>query len=254
VIPLTEDIILLPNSLDHVLEIWKVSESPELTSSKPLCSLALPPLADHWTIGYMSCRGEPNPVSLENSGLMSSRPFHSRAETAIMLFNFIMTSPWSQSRIILVTHRHSILNLIPESPREVEDAPKILWEDWGPEFSRIIPLSVNSRVRITSSSGQRLVTCTPDDDWLGSTTTIWDFNPWSVRKDPSSSVTMGVSVGEDAGFRDDTTTRLPYHSKVLDKVKNIMTVMMDEERILGTEVSILNSLTARNSDNFCHSV
>ena len=74
----------MPNGQTNALEIWDILSTSR--SPRPDCILQLPELAEGNSLGYITCRGEPNPIG-SGSKRQSDSPFYQSSDDAIILFH-----------------------------------------------------------------------------------------------------------------------------------------------------------------------
>jgi hypothetical protein len=140
---LTEHLILLPNTQKNSLDIFRIPStfSSASTSTTPLLSLLLPALANVRTLGGISCRAEPNPISRsslksyfekkqrtggeEDDPFKPTRGFLADAEEAICIFTIrilgVQLGHFQFRHIFnFIVHRHALVNIVEEFEREQE--------------------------------------------------------------------------------------------------------------------------------------
>jgi hypothetical protein len=240
-------------------------------------SLSLPKLKSEATIHAISCRAEPNPMGSgaerEDRDLLPihSRPFHSSASEAIILFNIYAQHQtlWTFS---LVIHRKSLLALLPPlqdsnyalsveasggqvtpHPGEMQDESfsgsedesgvrhlePIPWAEWGPSISRWIKAQDHTARWITSSTGQRLVLI-DDPTWrVEQPIIVFDFNP--RHRCPHSNTSHELlCANEDGPFEEDVYSELPFGWTISEESYDFDAVLMDDERVIGMRVRNVN--------------
>jgi hypothetical protein len=235
----------------------------------PLCTLNLPPHAEHASIIGLTCSAEPNPTGSGSSPLLvpapSSRPFRDTAADAVVLFNLLIkdmnphAAHFSREtrRFTFIVHRRALVAHIPRAQlasapfRSVPGAvPTVVpWDAWGVRVTRWFE-SGPASIRWITTAGQRAVTM---EDFTPSPIIVRDFNPHAVRaalaRKNSRVLPNGnrqvVKIEEDvipAGsiFREDVRSALPYIETVTQTRYGYGGVLIDEERILGLEVRSLS--------------
>jgi hypothetical protein len=270
---LTEDTLVIPNLLQNTLEIVRIvidgREDDDVPRLVPLCTLGLPPLAEHASIVRLGCRAEPNPTG---SGPLltpppSSRPFRDKAAEAIVLFNLLIEEEdppegqfFPETRpFTFIVHRRALIAQIP--PAHLACAPfryapgeptLVPWSAWGVPVTRWFESDPASIRWITTTAGQRAVTM---EDNKPTPIIVRDFNPHAVRTAVQGRLReydrrgtqlqngnrQVLKVAEDvihAGtvFREDVRSALPYIETVTQVRYGYEGVLIDEERILGLEV------------------
>jgi hypothetical protein len=125
---LTEDTLVIPNLLQSHLEIVRIvvdrREDDGVPCLVPLCTLGLPPLAEHASIVRRGCCAEPNPTRSGTPLIPppSSRPFRDKAADAIVLFNLLIEEadppeghffPETRPFTFIVHHRALIAQIPP---------------------------------------------------------------------------------------------------------------------------------------------
>ena len=274
---LTEDTLVIPNLIQNTLELVRIVvdggdyDVPRLVT---LCTLGLPPLAEHASIVSLSCRAEPNPTGSGPPLIPppSTRPFRNKAVDAIFVFN-LQIEEVDPSRgsfpetctFTFVVHRRALIAQIPPTQRACapfssvpEAAPTLVqWHAWGVSLTRWFESDPVVRW-ITTNAGQRAVVI---EDRNPTSIIVRDFNPHAVRaalarEDAQEICDRGgvqrlpngnwqvLQVAVDvirAGtvFREDVRSALPYIETVTQKEFGYEGVMIDEERILGLEVRSL---------------
>ena len=171
-----------------------------------------------------------------------------------------------------VVHRRSLIALLPLEAREAPrfhaawpqaDGITVLpleWEKWGPRVTRWFACDEEPMRWITMTNGQRYVTTT--DEQRGPLT-LRDFNPYHVRRHqmraadgdrdaeekmvlPNGNivrlVTQKTVLQRGDLFEADVESELPYCETVTRKEYGYDGVMIDEERIIGLYVRLLNLL------------
>ncbi|KAF8880303.1 hypothetical protein BD779DRAFT_1549510, partial [Infundibulicybe gibba] len=246
---LTEDILLVPNTVEEVFEFWRISSSLEDRVSL-INIIALPTLIYGMLIFGIGCRGEPTPPGLRSS-LNFDRPFRTSSQQAIIIFHMYIHSflvPDSRFNLTLVVHRHSLVDLINKHPpllsSEGHIQQPVPWESWGPSLARWFVSNETSTRWITRSAGQRFASISSTAARHPCPITIYDFNPHNVAKmksylehnpNPNMFYVDGEEELEDEGgiFKDPVRSALPYCGTRSEGTHEYNAVLMDEERLLG---------------------
>jgi hypothetical protein len=254
-----------------------VIKSDDIPFLVPLCVLNLPPLTHSASIIRFNCRAEPNPTGSGPLAIPapSSRPFHDKAEDAIILFTILiediqMHLGQFRSRMrpfSFIVHRRALLDHVPSADRACapfcstpEPAPEtvqVSWEAWGASATRWFEGDPASMRYITTTAGQRAVTM---KDAASTPIIVRDFNPYAVcsararaaagghlqqgcdwSEDLPNGNMMGLKVDDSvlaAGsvFKHDVRSSLPYVEIVTREEYRYEGVLIDEERILGLKV------------------
>jgi hypothetical protein len=265
---ISPDTLVIPNLIQNTLEITKiVIDNDDTPHFVLLCVLHLPPLIENSSLSRIRCRANPN---LTGSGRLaiqarSDRPFHDKAEDAIVLFNMSYNRFGTETDLLtLIVHRRALLSHIPAAYRACapfcstpESKPalvKVPWSVWGPPATRFFV--GNGMHHLASTAGQRAVTLR---DRPPTPIIVRDFNPYAVRAARALASASGQSQQgnwskqlpngnrmslevEDSGvsagsiFTDDVWSSLPYVEIVTQCEYPYDGVMMDDERILGFQV------------------
>ncbi|KAN0135799.1 CNH domain containing protein [Lactarius tabidus] len=271
---LTEDTLVIPDPLQNNLEIVRIvvdESDDDIPRLVPLCTLNLPPLAEHASIIALGCCARPNPTGSGSGPLLvpapSSRPFRDTAADAIVHFQLVIkdmnphAAHFSREtrRFTFIVHRRALVAHIPRAHlacapfRSVPGAaPTVVpWDAWGVPVTRWFDSDPASMRSITDVAGQRAATMedTMEDD-TPTPIIVRDFNPHAVRaalaREKSRVLPNGnrqaVKMEEDvipAGsmFREDVRSALPYIETVTQTRYGYEGVLIDEERILGLETS-----------------
>jgi len=262
---------VIPNLIDNALELAKIvidnDDKPRLVL---LCVLHLPPLIQNTSLSYICCHAEPKPTS---SGRLvvpsrSDRPFHDKAEDAIVIFHtaynhsFRMQMDW----LTLIVHRRALLAHIPAAHRACapfcstpEPTPALVevpWSVWGPPATRLFMWNPTPMCYIETTAGQRAITL---EDRMPTPIIVRDFNPYAVRAARALASASGQSsqgnwskqlpngnrmflkvedsvLAAGSIFKEDVCSSLPYVEVVTQDEYQYDGVMMDDERILGFRV------------------
>ena len=268
---LSQDTLVIPNLIQNTFEIAKVvmddDDTPHLIL---LCVLHLPPLIENISLDRICCRAEPKPTG---SGChviasRSDRPFHDKAEDAIIIFNMLYRHFWTRvDWFTLIVHRRALLTHISAAHRTCapfcstpEPTPAVVevpWSVWGPPATRLF---VGNRVAspnyIETTAGQRAVML---EGRILTPIILRDFNPyavraaralasasrqsqqgnWSTQLPNGNRMTLKVEdsvLTAGSIFKEDVWSSLPYVEIVTRGEYQYDVVMMDDERILGFQV------------------
>jgi hypothetical protein len=275
---LTEDTLIIPDPCENNLEIVRIvvdESDDDIPRLVPLCTLNLPPLAEHASIIALGCRARPNPTGSGSGPLLvpapSSRPFRDTAADAIVQFKLVIEGikpieviksyaeyvyPEAR-RFTFIVHRRALVAHISRAQlacapfRSVPGAaPTVVpWDAWGVPVTRWFESGLASMRCTMTAAGQRAVTM---EGHTPSPIIVRDFNPHAVRaalaRGKSRVLPNGnrqaVKIEEDvilAGsmFREDVRSALPYIETVTQTRYGYDKVLIDEERILGCEVRSL---------------
>ena len=270
---LSQDTLVVPNLKQHTFEIAKiVIDNDDTPHFVLLCVLHLFPLSDA-SLSNFYCYAKPNPTG---SGPLvvssrSDRPFHDKAEDAIVIF-YLYYAYFDQHQIemdwlTLIVHRHALLTHIPAAHRAcapfcstTEPAPALVevpWSIWGPSATRLFMGIPTEMPWAETTSGQRAVLL---QYRMPTPIIVQDFNPYAVRAARALASASGQSQQGDWStelpdgttmslrvegrvftakhpiFKEDVWSSLPYVEFVTGDRYPYTGVMMDEERILGFQV------------------
>ena len=262
---------MIPNLIQNTFEIVKiVIDDDDTPHFVLLCALHLPPPIKNASLFHSYCRAEPNPPG---SGPLvissrSDRPFHDKAEDAIIIFNlsydhfFRTQSDW----LTFIVHRRAFLAHIPVAHRACapfcstpEPAPALVevpWSSWGPPATRLFVGNPSRMHYIETTAGQRAVML---EDRMPTPIIVRDFNPYAVRAARALASASGQSqqgnwskqlpngnrmslkvegsvLAAGSIFEEDVWSSLPYVEIVTQGEYRYGGVMMDDERILGFQV------------------
>lgn len=266
---LSQDTLVIPNLIQNALEVVKiVIDSDDTPRFVPLCVLLFPPLVEHNSLRFFYCRAEPKPTGPGSVAIPSpsNRPFHDKAEDAIVVFNMGYDFSWARRDwLILIVHRRALLAHIPAAhracapfsptPEPTHAVVEVPWSVWGPPATRLFagdPMTIHC---VETTAGQRAVMI---EDRMPTPIIVRDFNPYAVRAaralasasqqsqgDWSKQLPNGnkMTLREDdsvliAGsiFKEDMRSSLPYIEIVTQDVYDYDGVMIDDQRILGFKV------------------
>ncbi|KAJ7875446.1 hypothetical protein B0H13DRAFT_1009175 [Mycena leptocephala] len=231
---LTDEILVIPNSLDATLDLLHIPAEEKLPQS--LHSFRLPTLKRFASINVVRCRGEPNPrVSIRRP---SRAAFLPRPLDSLLLFSPIIGSPSGTSDHMFVVHRARLAAAINLRPDDID----IPWEAWGPQCTRWIDADEFSIRYITATAGQRMVAIAHDAPGFPSPINLLDFNETNVRaqraRGPVDGPRATVRVVEASTisfepFAHPITSLLPY-VEILSKANfNYGAVLINDENIIG---------------------
>jgi len=262
---------MVPSLVHNTLEVVKiVIDSDDTPRLVPLCVLHLPPLTLGASLHNLYSRSEPNPTG-SGSDTMSSpsgRPFHDKAEDAIIIFDIAYRHFSGSDWLTFIVHRRALLAHIPAvyrtsvpfcSAPDLMPAPvQVSWPTWGPPVTRWFKGEHTSTGWITRAAGQRTVTL---GESIPTPIKVRDFNPYAVRaacalaaasvsgqlkqgnwsKQLPNGNQMTLHVEEsmltaDYIFKEDVRSSLPYVEVVTQNEYHYMGVMVDDQRILGLKV------------------
>ena len=268
---LSQDTLVIPNLIHNTFEITKiVIDNDDTPHLEIVCVLHLPPLAQSTSLSHICCRSEPKPTGSERLVIpsRSGRPFHDKAEDAIVIFNmsynhfFRTHMDW----FTLTVHRRALLSHIPAAYRACppfgstpEPTPALVevpWSIWGPPATRLFMGNPTTMDYTETTAGQRAVML---EGYMPTPVVARDFNPYAVRAARSLASASGQSQQGDwstllpngnrmslkvedsvltAGsiFEEDVWSSLPYVETVTEGRYQYDGVLMDDERILCFQV------------------
>jgi hypothetical protein len=272
---LSQDTLVIPNLIQHTLEIVKIVVDNRDDDDAPhfvlLCVLHLPPFIQNTSLFQIYSRAEPNPTG---SGPLvvssrSDRPFHDKADDAIVILNlsYHHSSGTQLDWLTLIVHRSALLTHIPTAHRACapfcstpEPAPALVevpWSIWGPPATRLFVGNPTRMHWIETTAGQRVAIL---EDRMPTPIIVRDFNPYAVRaaralasasgqsqqgnwsKQLPNGNTMSLKVEGSVfpagfSFEEDVWSSLPYVEVVTQgEYQYHDGGLMDEERILGFHV------------------
>jgi hypothetical protein len=259
---------VIPNLIQNTLEITKIVFGDDDTPYFVLlCVLCLPPLVQNASLSRVCCRAKPKPTG---SGRLvipsrSDRPFHDKAEDAIVIFDMSYNLLGTRTDLLtLIVHRRALLAHIPATykarapscftPNPTPALVEVPWSVWGPPATRLF--MGNGMHHIATTAGQRVVML---EGRMPTPIIVRDFNPYAVRAARALASASGRSqqenwtkqllnknrmslAVEDSGvaassiFTEDVWSSLPYVEIVTRCEYQYDGVMMDDERILGFQV------------------
>ncbi|EKM77109.1 hypothetical protein AGABI1DRAFT_77888 [Agaricus bisporus var. burnettii JB137-S8] len=260
----TQDVFMTPNSNNATFEYWRVPKEQSDAPTRPFFILALPELCPEDNVGIdtIECRAEPNPTS---SFRHSPKPFHPDPYHAIAIFNISIRS--REFRIIhniphpiqlarqffLFVHRSSLAECLDRFDNYIsyhDDPSPVPYDDWGQDICRWIPADGYSSQWITKTSGQKCVLF-PEMGHFGlnassESITMLDFNQtevarvladWVDESDEKIIINEGQKL-DDYGqcFLNDVYGQLRFKKCETAPSFIYSGVMMDEQRVIGTQV------------------
>ena len=267
---------MVPSLIHNTLEVVKiVIDSDDTPRLVPLCVLHLPPLTLGASLDNLYSRTEPNPTGSGSDAMPSpsDRPFHDKAEDAIIIFDISYRHIAGSDWITFIVHRRALLAHIPAVHRrsvpfcstpELMPAPvQVPWPTWGPHATRWFKGEHTSTGWITRTAGQRAVTL---EESTPTPIKVRDFNTYAVRaafalaeasvsgqskqgnrsKQLPNGNQMTLNIEHSvltAGFifKEDVRSSLPYVEIVTQDEYWYVGVMIDDQRILGLKVRFESS-------------
>ena len=267
---------MIPNLIQNTFEITKIvidnDDSPHFVL---LCVLHLPPLVQNASLSHFYCRAEPNPTGSGPPVIpsRSDRPFHDKAEDAIVIFNISYSDSFRTRMdwLTVIVHRRALLAHIPAAHRACapfcstpEPTPALVevpWSVWGPPATRSFVGNPTPMHYIETTAGQRVVML---ECRVPTPIIVRDFNPYAVRtaralasadgqpqqgnwsKQLPNGNRMSLKVEDSvltapSIFKEDVWSSLPYVEVVTQDEYQYDGVMMDDERILGFQVRFESS-------------
>ncbi|KAF8173963.1 hypothetical protein K438DRAFT_1610310 [Mycena galopus ATCC 62051] len=233
---LAEDIIILPNSFDNSLDVFRI---PEDDSPPFLQSFRLP--SPGGLIFSFQCRGFPNPrAALRQT---SHATFLSRPSDSLLLFSFQMRNRAGVTDHMFVVNRShfsAATNLYKDNGNPVE------WEKWGPPCTRWLDAEEFSTRYITATAGYRMVTISHGAPEHPAPIRILNFNPTDVEAQrtrgnidgPHARVRVVEPSSQDIEpFMDPIASDLPYVEIVSKQLFDYDAVLLNDENIIGVRVS-----------------
>ncbi|KAF8151345.1 hypothetical protein B0H34DRAFT_126378 [Crassisporium funariophilum] len=223
---LREDFFINPDIGRETINIYHIPQSNSTTASirpvRVVLSLFLPEIAAGQHITYISCRSDPNPISLSTFPRFppytpSSRPIANDPAEAIIIF-MLHIQPAARSYVMIV-HRKALLEYALKALEEemqndifqdYDQISQVLsWLDWGPSVTRWFNADKFSTGLITATAGQRYVylvgrphilTEEQVGGWGGEGKIhILDFNPWHVKMAKARRMIEDGPRGKDTG-------------------------------------------------------
>ena len=267
---------MVPSLIHNTLEVVKIAiDSDGTPRLVPLCVLHLPPLTIGASLHNLYSRAEPNPTGSGSDTMPSpsGRPFHDKAEDAIIIFDIAYRHFSGSDWLTFIVHRRALLAHIPAVHRTSAPfcpvpgpmpAPlQVPWPTWGPPATRWFKGEHTSTGWITRTAGQRAIAL---EKSIPTPIKMRDFNPYAVRaacalaaasaseqskqgnwsKQLSNGNRMTLNVEDSvliAGpiFKDDVWSSLPYIEIVTQNEYLYVGVMVDDQRILGLKVRVKSS-------------
>ncbi|KAK7047792.1 hypothetical protein VNI00_006120 [Paramarasmius palmivorus] len=274
IIFLSEHLILLPNTANNTLEIWRIPSPTEDPPTCPVRVLGLPVLNPGHLLRYISCRSEPNPTA-PGATLKSDKPFHPSPEESIVLLHLRIHGQTNITLITVFVHRSSLLSLVVMDDDEREQRlaagehgmrVPVPWLAWAPPVAYCMDCGGDLPSRwITTTCGQRFVML-PTDDWeldvFGNREpaplVVYDFGKGSVKKVESEYerlsledklrytgpvVRRAMSLPEESAkiFADPIESYLPFVETRTEQTYGFDGALMDDERIIGIKLESSDS-------------
>ncbi|KAF8169687.1 hypothetical protein K438DRAFT_1854997 [Mycena galopus ATCC 62051] len=218
---LAEDIIILPNSFDNSLDVFRIPEddSPPFLQSFPLRQT-------------------------------SHATFLSRPSDSLLLFSFQIRNRAGMTDHMFVVNRghfSAATNLYKDNGNPVE------WEKWGPQCTRWLDAEEFSTRYITATAGYRMVTISHGAPEHPAPIRILNFNPTDVEVQrtrgnidgPHARVRVVEPSSQDIEpFMDPIASDLPYVEIVSKQLFDYDAVLLNDENIIGVrrEDRIVRSL------------
>ena len=230
----------------------------------------LPPLTRDASLCDLYCHTEPNPTSSGTVAISSTtdRPFHEKAEDAIIIFDVSYGHLSGRNWLTFIVHRRALLAHVPaahracapfcSAPEPVPTPVHVPWSAWGPAATRWFEGERAATAWITRTAGQRMVAL---EEVMPTPIIVRDFNPYAVRaaralaavsgqlqqgnwsKQLSNGNRMTLKVEDsmlNAGFifEEDVRSSLPCVEIVTEREYHYTRVIIDDQRILGLKVCV----------------
>ncbi|KAJ7108338.1 hypothetical protein C8R44DRAFT_857810 [Mycena epipterygia] len=244
---LTTDTVIVPNSLDASLDVFRIPDSDEGSPPRFLHSFNLPELADDTAILSFQCRGDPNPRAALSRPTRSK--FIPRPENALMLFSCDIGNQNGGMGHMFVLDRALFTGMLEVCPSNVSD---IQWEAWGPQCTRWFDTNALSTHYITTTCGQRLVTISNNAWQKPAPIRVLDFNNLNVlarrtlgpgRVQEEHATIRIVPEDEEmppddidpAPFRDPVRSFLPFIETVSEELYDFGAVIINDQNIIGVK-------------------
>ena len=252
-----------------MVEVTKiVIDSDGTPRLMPLCMFHLPPLTRGASLCDLYCHTEPNPTSSGHVVISSpsDRPFHNKAEDAIIIFDVSYDHVSGRDWRTFIVHRRALLAHIPaahracapfcSAPEATPTLVQVPWPRWGPAATRWFEGERAATTWITRTAGQRVVALR---EVMPTPIIVRDFNPYAVRAALALVAVSGelqqgnwseqlpngnrMSLNAEdsvlnAGFifEEDVQSSLPYVEIVSQGEYHYTRAMIDDQRILGLKV------------------
>jgi hypothetical protein len=267
---LSQDTLVIPNLIQNTFEITRiVIDNDDTPHFVLLCVLHLPPPIPGVSLFHLYCCAQPNPTGSGSPAIpfRSDRPFHDKAEDAIVIFYLSYEVPLAERDwLTLIVHRSALLTHIPaghrtcapfcSAPEPMTARVEVPWSVWGPPSTRLFIWNPSPMHYIAATSGQRAVML---EGRIPTPITVRDFNPYAVRAARALASANGKSLQGNwskrlpngnrmslivkdsmlpAGsiFGENVWSSLPYVEIVTGGEYRYDGVMMDDERILCFKV------------------
>ncbi|KAJ3553185.1 hypothetical protein NP233_g12705 [Leucocoprinus birnbaumii] len=131
---LRDDVLCLTMPITLSLEIYHV---PETGSIRHIHSFSLSKEFFPFSCTWIESRGNPNPTrgGVFPRHVPASVPFLDKPEEALVVFDFYSGVSHAQPSTSMVTHRRSLLRLLPPSDQWLTINPiRMDWDQWGPKI------------------------------------------------------------------------------------------------------------------------
>jgi len=268
---LSQDTIVIPNLSQNMVEVTKiVIDSDGTPRLMPLCVFHLPPLTRGASLSTLYCHAEPNPTRPGPVAIPSTsdRPFHDKAEEAIIIFDTSYDHSSGRDWLTFIVHRRALLAHIPaahrtcvpfcSAPEPIPTLVHVPWSTWGPAAMRWFEgeRAGAATAWIMRTAGQRVVAL---EEVTPTPIIVRDFNPYAVRATRALAAVSGqLQQGnwskqlpngnrmtlnvEDSVlnpgfiFEEDVRSSLPYVEIMTEREYHYTSAMIDEQRILGLKV------------------
>ncbi|ESK93925.1 hypothetical protein Moror_12973 [Moniliophthora roreri MCA 2997] len=261
-------ILLVTNSYEGSLELWKIPANPVSESTSPDLILHLPTLNTGFFVADLACRGAPNPSV---STPRNERPFRSSAEDSILVFHLYVSfiNPAVITQFVFFTHRRALLDLLaksgslarsslspdllatafPDESTKATTLPSdegVRWARWGRPITRWFHGRSITTDWITTTCGQRFVLISPQAHTMAQPVIVLDFNQHHCKQLRHRETLGGpkeqhrVWLAEEPDnisrlnvFKEEVMGLLPYVATKSAEVYGYHGVLMDDERIIG---------------------
>jgi len=260
---------MIPNLSQNTVEVTKiVIDSDGTPRLMPLCVFHLPPLTRDASLCNLYCHSEPKPTSSDPVSISSpsDRPFHNKAEDAIIIVDIAYDHISGRDWLTFIVHRRALLAHIPaahracapfcSAPEPMPTPVHVPWSSWGPASTRWFEGERVETAWIMRTAGQRVVAL---EEIMPTPIMVRDFNPYAVRAARALAVVSGQSQQGNwtmqlpngnqmtlqvddsvlnAGFifEEDVRSSLPYVEIVTQDEYHYTRAMIDDQRVLGLMV------------------
>jgi hypothetical protein len=185
---------VIPNLSQNMVEAMKiVMDSDGTPRLMPLCMFHLPPLTLGASLSTLYSHAEPNPTisGPVTTSSPSDRPFHDKAENAIIIFDTSYNNPFGWHWLTFIVHRRALLAHIPaahrtcvplcSAPEPIPTPVNVPWSAWGPAATRWFEGERTATAWIMRTAGQRVVALEEGPEGTSTSIIVRDFNPYAVR-------------------------------------------------------------------------